>query len=372
MPKDKDYYKMLGVDKSATKDEIKKAYKRLAKKYHPDLNKDGGATEKFKEINEAAAVLGDDEKRAQYDQFGTTAEQFTGGRGFDFNDFGFDFGDFASFDFGDIFDRFFSSGSSFGSRRRGPKSGADLRYDIEITLEEAAFGASKQIVVPRLVKCGSCDGTGAESKSDIVECPDCNGNGAVRKTQRTPFGIFSTTTTCRKCRGSGEFVKNVCPECDGTGVIRKNTKIDIKIPAGADDGTNLRVSGEGEAGEKGARAGDLYVVVHVKEHDVFERDGDDINVKVSIPFTIAALGGEIEVPTIKGSAKLKIPPGTQPSTVFRMKEKGIPNLHHDFVGSQNVEVIVKVPEKLTPRQKELLREFENESGKKGFFGSVFG
>ncbi len=373
MPKDKDYYKILGVDKNATKEEIKKAYKNLAKKYHPDLNKGEGAAEKFKAINEAAAVLGDDEKRARYDQFGTTAEQFAGGRGFDFSDFGFDFGDFASFDFGDIFDRFFSGGGEgiFGSRRRGPRNGSDLRYDIEITLEEAAFGTTKNIVIPRLTKCNKCHGSGAESESDIVECPDCDGKGMARKVQRTPFGVFSTTTTCRKCKGSGEFIKNECSVCDGTGIVKKNIKIEIKIPAGAEEGTNLRVMGEGEAGEKGANAGDLYVIVHVKEHDVFEREGDDININIDVPFTLAALGGEIDVPTLKGKAKLNIPAGTQSNTVFRMKDKGIPHLHGRGIGSENVEVVIKVPERLTKKQKELLKEFEKESKKKGFFKGVF-
>jgi len=369
MPKDKDYYKILGVNKNATKEEIKKAYKRLAKKCHPDINKGDGAADKFKELNEAAAVLGDDEKRAQYDQFGTTAEQFSGGRGFDFGDFGF--GDFASFDFGDIFDRFFSGGGGMFGSRRSPKNGSDLRYDSEISLEEAAFGTTKNIIIPRLVRCSKCHGSGAESESDIVKCPDCNGKGMSRRTQRTPFGIFSTTTTCRKCRGSGEFIKNECLGCDGTGVIKKNTKLEIKIPAGAEEGTNLRISGEGEAGEKGARVGDLYIVIHVKEHNIFERAGDDINVKVHVPFTIAALGGEIDVPTLKGKAKLKIPAGTQSNTVFRMKDKGIPHLHGHGTGSENVEVVVRVPEKLTKKQKELLKEFEKENKKKGFFKSVF-
>ena len=371
MAKDKDYYKTLGVGNNATKEEIKKSYKKLAKKYHPDINKGDGSAEKFKEINEAAAVLGDDEKRAQYDQFGTTADQFSGGRGFDSGDFGF--GDFAGFDFGDIFDKFFSGGGGmFGGGRRGPKNGSDLRYDIEINLEEAAFGVTKNIVVPRLVRCSKCHGSGAESESDIVQCPDCNGKGMVRRTQRTPFGMFSTTSTCRKCKGSGEFIKNECDVCDGTGVVKKNTKIELKIPAGAEEGTNLRVVGEGEAGEKGARAGDLYVVIHVKEHELFEREGDDINIKVSVPFTIAALGGEIDVPTLKGNAKLKIPSGTQSNTVFRMKDKGIHHLHGHGIGDENVEVTVKVPERVSKKQKELLKEFEKESKKKGFFKTVFG
>ena len=369
MPKDKDYYKILGVDRNATKDDVKKAYKRLAKKYHPDINKNPDAADKFKEINEAASVLGDDGKRSQYDQFGTTYDKFTG-RGFDFSDFGFDFsdfGDFASFDFGDIFDRFFGR----GFRRHGPRNGADLRYDLEISLEEASTGAVKHIEIPILGKCDKCDGTGAESKSDIVSCPDCNGSGVYKKTQRTPFGMFSTTTTCRKCHGRGEHIKNECAVCDGTGLVKKKRKLEIKIPAGAEEGTNLRLSGEGEAGERGANSGDLYIIVHLKEHDIFERDGDDIYIKIDIPFTTAALGGEIEAPTLTGKAKLKIPAGTQSNTIFRMRGKGLPHLHGYGNGDENIEVIVKVPARLTKKQKELLRQFEKESKKKGFFKKVF-
>ena len=367
---EKDYYKILGVDKNATKEEIKKSYKRLAKKHHPDLNKNEGAAEKFKEINEAAAVLGDDQKREQYDQFGTTADKFSGGfQGFDFSDFMSDIGG-SGFDFDSIFESFF--GGQFGSRRRRSRSrGADLRYDLEINLEEAATGKTEHITVPRLERCSKCDGSGAESSSDIVDCPQCNGSGVYRRTQRTPFGIFSTTTTCGKCKGQGKYVKNECPVCDGTGVVKKTRKIEIKVPAGAETGTNLRVVGEGEAGEKGASFGDLYVIVYVKEHDVFERHGDDIYIKANLPFTIAALGGEIEVPTLKGKAKLKIPAGTQSNTVFRMKGRGIPHLHGGGSGDENVEVIIAVPGGLSKKQKELLREFQKESKKKGFFKKVF-
>ena len=366
----KDYYKILGVEKTATKEEVKKAYKNLAKQYHPDLNKSPDATEKFKEINEAAAVLADDEKRSQYDQFGTAADFGKGFEGFDFSDF---MSSRAGFDFDDIFESFFGGSNPFGARRRrGPRRGADLRYDMEITLEEAATGATKNIIVPRLESCSKCHGSGAESESDIVNCSDCNGSGVKRQTQRTPFGIFSTTATCGKCRGQGKYIKNECQICDGTGVVKKTRKLEIKIPAGAEEETNLRVAGEGEAGEKGTSPGDLYIVIHVKEHETFERHGDDIYVKVPMPFAIAALGGEIEVPTLDGKAKLKIPAGTQNNTIFRMKGKGIPYLHGSGVGNENVEVVIEVPEKLTKRQKELLQEFEKESkGKKGIFGKIF-
>src|SRR3989338_1162521 len=248
----KDYYKILGVSKNSTKEDIKKAYKNLAKKYHPDINKDSGSTEKFKEINEAAQVLGDDEKRSQYDQFGDadSFKQASGFSGFNPKDFGSDSTDFASFDFGDIFDQFFGGGTSFGSnRRKQARRGADLRYDMEITLEEAAFGTEKEIIIPR-----------------NEQCPECNGSGVLRRTQRTPFGMFSSTAACRKCSGTGKYIKEECSLCDGTGMVHQRRRLKIKIPKGSEEGTNLRISGEGEAGQKGAAQGDLYIVLHMKEH----------------------------------------------------------------------------------------------------------
>ncbi|MBI3027588.1 molecular chaperone DnaJ [Candidatus Woesearchaeota archaeon] len=369
--KEKDYYKILGIGKSSTKEDVKAAYKRLAKQYHPDLNKSPDAAEKFKEINEAAAVLGDDQKRAQYDQYGTTGEQFQQGGfgGFDFSDFMSDIGGMG-FDFDSIFENFFGGGQGQRSRRR--QRGSDLRYDLGIEMEDAAFGATRTINIPRLEECGKCNGRGAESASDIVTCHECNGRGVSTKTQRTPFGLFSTTTTCRKCRGEGKYIKNACNECDGRGFARKTRSIEVRVPEGAVDGTNLRMQGEGQAGEKGAPAGDLYVVVHVKPHNVFERHGNDVYVKIPIPFTIAALGGEIEVPTLKGKASLKIPAGTQSSTIFRMKGLGIPDLHSHHKGDQHVEAYITVPDKLNKKQKQLLEEFEKESGKKGLFKGVFG
>jgi molecular chaperone DnaJ len=372
MPKDKDYYKILGVEKNASRDEIKSAYKKLAKQLHPDLNKSTDASEKFKEINEAAAVLGDDQKRAQYDQFGSAGQQFQGGSGFE----GFDFSDFmsdiggAGFDFESIFENVFGGGRRGRSRRR--QRGSDLRYDLEIELEDAAFGASKTLSIPRLEACGKCSGTGAENPDDLVTCTECGGKGVSTRTQRTPFGMFQTTTTCRKCRGQGKYVKNECGECSGKGTVRKTRKIEVKIPAGAVDGTNLRISGGGEAGESGTESGDLYVVIHVKQHKIFERHENDIYIKVPVSFTTAALGGEIEVPTLKGNASLKIPSGTQSNTVLRMRHLGIPDLHSHHVGDENVEVIIAVPEKLNKKQKKLLEDFEKEDKtKKGFLKGVF-
>ncbi|MBU0615701.1 MAG: molecular chaperone DnaJ [Nanoarchaeota archaeon] len=362
---DKDYYKILGVDKSATKEEIKKAYKNLAKQHHPDISKDPGATEKFKEINEAAAVLGDDDKRSQYDQYGKTYEQFKGGRGFDFNDFGFNFQDLGGFGFEDIFDRFFGGGFSGGRTKRGPRRGSDLRYDIEITLEEAYHGATKTVIIPRLEKCSKCKGSGANSEDDIVTCPECNGAGAVRRVQRTPFGMVQTQSVCHKCQGSGKFIKNECSVCDGTGVEKKTRQIEIKIPAGAEEGTNLRIAGQGEAGEKGGGTGDLYIFIHIEEHKVFDREEDDIKIRVPIKFSTAVLGEEIDVPTLDGTATLKIPSGTDSGTVFRIRSRGMPHLHGHGSGDQYVEVFIEVPKKVSKKQKELIKEFEKE--KKGLF-----
>jgi molecular chaperone DnaJ len=359
----------LGVEKNATKDEIKKAYKQLAKKYHPDLNKDNPEAEKkFKEINEAASVLADDEKRSQYDQFGTTAESFggAGAQGFNFDDLMKGMGG-AEFDFDSIFDSFFGGGMFGGGRRSRQRSGADMRYDIDITLEEAAKGTTRTIVIPVHEICDECDGIGAKSEDDIIECPDCEGTGVIRRTQRTPFGIFSTQSGCRKCSGEGKVIKKKCPKCNGIGSVAKEKKIELKIPAGAETGTNLRVKGAGAMGERGAEAGNLYVIVHVNPHETFARDGNDIYIKVPVSFSTAALGGEIEVPILEGKAELKIPSGIQSGTTLRMKGKGIPSLHGYGTGDEFVTVIVEIPKKLTKRQKELLEEFDKSGDKKGWF-----
>jgi molecular chaperone DnaJ len=357
---EKDYYKILGVSKDASKEEIKKAYKKLAKKYHPDINKDNDAAEKFKEINEAASVLGNDQKRQRYDQFGTTANGFNNSQGFDYSDFS----SFAEgFDFEDIFDSFFGGNFGFGRRQSRQRSGSDLRYDIEIELEDAAFGTKKSIIVPKLDTCPECDGKGAKSNEDIETCPDCHGSGYVKKQTRTPFGIFATTTECRKCSGSGKFIKNPCRKCSGSGRVEVEKKITVEIPAGISDNNRIRLTGEGEAGFKGAPNGDLYVVVHINSHKIFEREGDDIHLEMPISFSIAALGGEIDVPLLKGKTKLKIPPGTQTDTIFRLKDKGIPHLHGSGKGSEMVKVIIQTPRRLSKKQKELLEEFRKEEKK---------
>ncbi|NQV08872.1 molecular chaperone DnaJ [Candidatus Woesearchaeota archaeon] len=362
----KDYYKILGVDKESTKQDIKKAYKRLAKKHHPDLNKEEGAADKFKEINEAAAVLGDDNKRQQYDQFGS-AGGFNGNfSGSDFSDFMSDAGGFG-FDFGNIFDTFFGGRNGFSRR---PRKGSDLRYDLQIELEDAAFGAEKEIYVTRTEQCKKCDGTGAKNKSDIKTCDACEGTGYRKETRRTAFGIFQTTSVCNECKGKGQVITEECAECNGTGRVERDRKIKVKVPEGIETGTSLRVSGEGEAGEGGP--GDLYVVIHVKEHKIFDRDGEDIYLNAPLNFVQAALGDSIEIPTLEGKAELKIPAGTQTNTLFRMKEKGLPHLHGYGSGDQMVRVIVQVPEKLSKKQKELLKEFGKDlkDKNKSFFSKI--
>lgn len=362
----KDYYGILGVDKNATREDIKKAYKRLAKQYHPDINKDADAAEKFKEISEAAAVLGDEEKRRQYDQFGSDfANQ--GGFGQGAGDFsGFDFSGFSNFD--DIFESIFGGGFGFGGRRRR-RQGADLRYDLSITLEEAAFGVKKTIHVEKPATCEACDGKGG---TDFYTCPDCQGNGRVRRAQRTPFGIFQTTTTCATCKGLGSVIKTACMTCHGDGVIETKKTLTIDVPGGVDDGAKLRLSGEGEAIKDGL-SGDLYIFLRVEEHELFERQEDDIIIEAAISFKDAALGTEIEVPTLKGKAKLKIPSGTQPGTVFRMRGKGMKHLNAFGHGDEHVRVTVNVPKKITKEQKELLNKFEGKQKKKkqSVFQKVF-
>lgn len=364
----KDYYETLGVSRNASREEIKKAYKKLAKKYHPDLNKDDpNASEKFKEISEAAAVLGDDKKKQQYDQFGSDSFR-TGGGGANYQDFSQFTG--GSFNFDDIFESLFggggfsTSGFSGGSRRRGPKGGASLRFDIEITLVEAAFGAKKTIIIPRLETCDKCGGKGAVENSDIETCHTCNGSGTERVTRRTPFGIFSSQTVCSSCHGSGSVIKNPCSKCNGDGRVEAKKKLDVQIPEGVEDGMRLRVEGEGEAGEKGGPKGDLFIIIHIETHDIFERRGNDIFLETQVSFAQVTLGSEIEVPTLKGKIKLKIPAGTQTGTVFKINGKGIPNIHGYGTGSENVKVVVETPKSLTKKQKELLEEFDGTVKKK--------
>lgn len=363
----KDYYETLGVGRDASIDEIKKAYKKLAKKYHPDLNKsDPSAEQKFKEVNEAASVLTNEKKKDQYDKFGSAAFEGAGAQGFDFSGFQ------GGFDFGDVFDTFFGGG--MGGRRRGPKRGNDLVTDISITLEEASTGTMRPVSLKKLSACTQCKGRGSNHPEDVEDCAHCQGTGVVRTTRRTPFGIFQSQAPCKSCGGQGSSLKDPCDSCDGEGRIISTQRIEVRVPPGVDEGMRLRVAGEGEAGEIGAAAGDLYVEIHVKEHDNFEREGDDLIIELPITFRTAALGGEMDVPTLEGKTTIKIPAGTQPGTVMALRGKGMPRLNGYGKGDLHVRIKLEVPTKLSKRQIELINEFEGkEEGhsrqkKKGWFG----
>jgi molecular chaperone DnaJ len=350
----RDYYEVLGVSKDATKEEIKKAYRKLARKYHPDVNKEPDAEEKFKEVKEAYEVLSNEQKRAQYDQFGHSGPNMGGGHGFG----GFD-SDFGGF--GDIFDMFFGG----GSRRRdpnAPKQGADLQYTMNLKFEEAVFGTEKDITIPKEVTCDTCHGSGAKPGTSPETCPHCHGSGSLNQEQNTPFGRIVNRRVCHYCQGTGKYIKSKCTTCGGTGTVKKRKKIHISIPAGIDNGQQIRVAGQGEPGKNGGPSGDLYVVVRVEPHEFFERDGEDIYCEVPLNFAQVALGDEIEVPTVHGKVKLKIPAGTQTGTYFRLRGKGIPNVHGQGRGDQHIRVRVVTPKNLTEKQKELLREFNNLSG----------
>jgi len=352
MPSTKrDYYEILGVSRTATDDEIRKAYRKLAHQYHPD--KTGGdkeAEEKFKEIGEAYAVLSDAEKRAQYDRFGHAEPGFQGFEGSATSPFG-GFEDM----FGDVFQDFFGRPSR---RRTAARSGADLRFDLQISLKEAAVGTDKDINFQRAETCQQCQGTGAKSGTSRTTCSTCDGRGQVHQTQ----GFFSISRTCPTCRGQGSIVKEPCAECSGTGRVKRRRKLRVKIPAGVDTGHRLKIRGEGEAGTMGGARGDLYVVIHVKQHPVFERAGNDILCEVPISFVQAALGDRIEVPTLDGKVSLKIPAGTQTNKMFRLRGKGMPNVHGYGRGDQLVRVVTETPTRLNDRQKKLLKEFGEMSG----------
>jgi len=342
----KDYYSILGVGKDATKEDLKKAYRKLALKYHPDRNQGDKASEdKFKEISEAYACLSDTEKRAHYDRFGT-ADGFGGGG---FGGFSGDFGDI----FEDIFSGFFGGFAGQGGRTRAAR-GADLRYDIEISLFEAATGIDREITLPRWENCETCGGSGAKKGESPEKCPGCNGSGQVRFQQ----GFFSVSRTCGKCGGNGTIIKNPCSDCKGEGKIRKKRTISVKVPPGVDTDTRLRMTGEGELGHHGGPPGDLYIFVTVQPHPFFIRRGKDIHCEMPITFGTAALGGEVEVPTLNGTEKMKVPSGTQSGHEFRIKGNGMPVIGGRSKGDQIVHVYIDVPKKLNAKQKELLEEFE--------------
>ena len=370
----RDYYEVLGLQKGASADEIKKAYRKLAKANHPDLHPgDKAAEERFKEINEAYEILSDDDKRAKYDQYGHAA--FDPSAGFGAGGFG-GFEGFGGFgDLGDIFGDIFGFGGT-RSNPNAPRRGESLRATVNISFEEAAFGCKKDVTVARVEQCPDCKGNGCAPGATPEVCPDCKGSGSVRTTQRTPFGMAQSTAPCSKCRGTGKIIHQPCPTCRGMGNIRRQHKINVSIPAGIDDGQSVSLRGQGSAGSNGGPAGDLLVTVIVRPHPRFERDGNSVLLEQEISYAQAVLGAEIEVPTLDGRVKLNIPEGTQTGAVFRLRGKGIPFLRGSGRGDQFVSVNVRVPKNLTSSQKELLRQFAasmgdlDDSGIKS--GGIFG
>ncbi len=357
----RDYYEILGVDRSATQEQVKRAFRRLARRHHPDVNPDDAEAEaRFKEIAEAYEVLRDPERRAHYDHFGHAPPGAAAAA-----DFWSDFGAF-----GDLFDAF------FGSRRAGPRvasrRGSDLRYDLDIALEDVLTGTTTAIRAERVQACEDCAATGSRSHAGERTCPGCGGTGQTQHVTATPFGRLSTVATCRTCQGQGTIISDPCESCGGTGRRVGQAEIPAEIPPGIEDGASIRVAGAGEAGERGGEPGDLYVFVHVKPHEIFERRGRDIVCEVPIPFTTAALGGTVAVPTLEGSEQLSIPSGTQSGQVLQIRGKGLPDVRTGVRGSEHVKVRVETPRRLTARQRELLEEYaraggDEVEGEKGWF-----
>ncbi len=352
---DRDYYEVLGVSRDASQEEIKRAYRQLARKYHPDVNSEADAEENFKEVNAAYEVLSDPQKRAMFDRYGVDGPPGLGG---------FDFGGMR--DPFDIFAEVFGNLGGFGgfgrSGRAGPRRGGDLRVSVELTFEEAAFGVEKMVDVRRQEACAACNGSGAEPGTQPERCPECNGSGQVRRAQHTFLGSFVNITTCPKCNGKGTIVKNPCHECNGSGRVYAHRRISVTVPPGVDDGVTMRLAGQGEPGDLGGPSGNLYVSLHVKPHTYFKRREDDVIVEVQINIAQAALGDEIMVPTLDGEREITIPAGTQVGTVFRLRGLGTPHLRGTGRGDQLIVVQVAVPKRLTQRQRELFQELAETLG----------
>lgn len=365
----RDYYEVLGVPKNASADDLKKAFRKLARQYHPDVNKESDAEAKFKEVNEAYEVLSDDQKRGAYDRYGHAANGASASGGAGYEGFG---------DINDIFNEFFGGfARNTQQARRGPRRGADLRYDLKLDFLEAIFGVEKEIEVVRNESCTRCKGNGSEPGTNPTRCRTCNGTGEVRRVQQSILGSFVNVTTCPTCGGSGEVITTPCKQCGGKKQIRSTRTLAVSIPAGVDNGTQIRLNNEGEPGANGGPAGNLYVVINVTPHPYFRRKDEDVVVELSINVSQAAIGDEIEVPTIDGKEKLTIPAGTQTGAVFRMKAKGVPHLRRNTRGDQLVLVNVAIPTALTPEQKRLFGELAKTMGKdvvpqqeKGFFDKL--
>ena len=369
----RDYYEVLGVSRNASYDELKKAYRRLAKQYHPDTNKEQGAEARFVEINEAYETLSDPQRRTIYDRYGHAGlNGAAGGMG------GMGFGDFAGFSsINDLFETFFA-GAAGTQRRAGPQRGADLRYELTITFEEAVFGCQKEIELPRWETCSTCRGSGAQPGTSTSRCSVCQGTGEIRRVQQSIFGQFVNVTMCERCRGEGRVITTPCEKCRGQGRVRNNRRVVVNIPAGVDDGINVRVTGEGEVSSRGGTPGNLYVILTVKPHPFFKRENNDIEYELPISFAQAALGDEVEVPLVDGkTTMLKIPPGTQSGRSFRLKGMGVPVVHSSARGDQHVIVKVVTPTNLSPEQKRLLEEFarlekeQMEQNDKNIFRQMF-
>jgi len=369
----RDYYEVLGVEKNASDAELKSAYRKQAKKYHPDLNKDNADADKhFKEVNEAYQVLGDADKKGQYDQFGHAAfDPASGGGGSGFGGFGGAGGAGGFGDFGDIFESFFGGGTR-QRNNNGPVRGNDLRYNMEITFEKAAFGLKRDVKIRRSENCGDCTGSGAQKGTSKRTCSTCNGTGQVRQQRQSAFGNFVNVVPCQTCGGKGEIIDTPCNSCRGTGKAQKTRTITVNVPAGIDNGQVITLRGEGDAGVKGGSSGDLQIAIYVKAHKYFKRDGYNLYLDMPISFIDATLGRDLEVPTMDGKLKYKIPEGTQSGTTFRLKRKGIKYLRSEVHGDLYVKIIIETPKKISEKQKTLLREYEalTKSKSKSFYDKV--
>ena len=363
----RDYYEVLGVQKGASEEEIKKAYKKMARKYQPDLNPgDKDAEEKFKEVNEAYEVLSDSEKKARYDQFGFAGvdPNFGAGGGGYGGGAGFDFGDL-----GDIFGSFFGGGFGGGQTRRNPNApqrGESIRMNLTISFEEAAFGCEKELELDRYESCETCHGSGAAPGTSPETCPDCGGSGVVQTRRQTPMGVFASTAPCSRCGGRGKIIKEPCKDCRGSGMVRRRRKIQASVPAGIDNGQTISIRGQGHAGKNGGPAGDLLVTITVRPHELFRREGTSVLCEAPITFPQAVLGAELEIPTIDGKVKYDIPEGTQSGTTFRLKGKGIPALNGRGRGDQYVTVYIETPRNLNREQKEALKKFAEAVGENNY------